>query len=103
MPVEIVNQPVKFGWQGDHLYLEVHPSLDADGAEPLSMTTVTRELVYATDERSADIDWDLVAQVYRERLGMPVRVGSRRPEPADTGEQTTAHKKAAAAAAASSG
>ena len=29
-PVRIVNQPVKVGWDGDVLYLEVHPPLEED-------------------------------------------------------------------------
>jgi L,D-transpeptidase ErfK/SrfK len=28
--VQIVNQPVKFGWQGDQLFMEVHPPLEED-------------------------------------------------------------------------
>ena len=29
-PVQIVNQPVKFAWQGTTLFMEVHPPLEED-------------------------------------------------------------------------
>lgn len=29
-PVRLVNQPIKLGWQGDDLYMEVHQPLDED-------------------------------------------------------------------------
>lgn len=81
-PVRIINQPLKFGWQGDALYLEVHPGLDSlaeagsDGSD--NMTLVTTEYVRVTSEGEANVDWDRVAQVFREKTGLPVQVGSRR-------------------------
>ncbi|MCC7330038.1 MAG: L,D-transpeptidase family protein [Gammaproteobacteria bacterium] len=75
-PVQIVNQPYKFGWAPDGLYLEVHPHLEGDaGAGDHGMTDVTALYVRATAERPARVDWDLVEKVYREKLGIPVRVG----------------------------
>ena len=76
MPVQIINQPVKFGWSGDDLYLEVHPPLesaatDASGA----MTVLAEEFVRATRERAAEVDWELIDRVFREQRGIPVRVG----------------------------
>jgi L,D-transpeptidase ErfK/SrfK len=76
-PVEIVNQPYKFGWAGEVLYLEAHPPLEGDGAaEDRGMTVVTEAYVRATDKRPAEVDWDLVEEVYRAKLGIPVRVGT---------------------------
>ncbi|MEE4185141.1 MAG: L,D-transpeptidase family protein [Gammaproteobacteria bacterium] len=91
-PVRIVNQPVKFGWQGEELYMEVHPVLDTapaaagadvgDAAAPApvdnSLTLVTEEYVRATAEREANVDWDRVEEVFREKSGLPVLVGVRR-------------------------
>ena len=79
MPVQIVNQPVKFGWQGDALFLEVHPELDGAEEGLQGMTAVTEAYVQATRERTAAVDWALIARVYRERTGVPVRVGQLRP------------------------
>lgn len=73
-PVTIINQPNKFGWVGDELYLEVHPPLDDDD-EGNSMTALTEQYVQATRERPAMVDWELVRQVYERRDGIAVRVG----------------------------
>jgi len=95
-PVRIVNQPVKFGWQGDELFMEVHPALaepappetvaagEADAAVPLrpvddSLTRVTEALIRVTGEREARIDWEAVDRVFAEKSGIPVRVGVRQP------------------------
>lgn len=76
-PVTIINQPYKFGWAGDDLYLEVHPPLADDAStRDREMTALTEQYVLATQNRAARVDWDLVEQVYRRRDGIPVRVGS---------------------------
>jgi L,D-transpeptidase ErfK/SrfK len=98
-PVQIVNQPVKFGWFGDELYLEVHPPLAVGGEEAtLSMTRLTEEYVRVTRERPADVDWQLITEVFSLRRGVPVRVGALKPA-----RETAGHKKAAVETAASSG
>ena len=77
-PVRIINQPLKFGWRGDDLFLEVHPQLEENDENGSSdMTLVTREYVKATGENAADVDWELIARVYKAHTGVPVRVGSR--------------------------
>lgn len=74
--VEIVNEPYKFGWTPDGLYLEVHPHLEGDGrAEEDGMTHITQAYVRATGQRPAQVDWPLVEEVYRAKLGIPVKVG----------------------------
>ncbi len=79
--VEIVSQPYKFGWAPDGLYLEVHPPLDGDTAAwEHGMTQVTQAYVRATEGRPARVDWDLVEEVYRAKLGIPVRVGDVLPQ-----------------------
>jgi L,D-transpeptidase ErfK/SrfK len=87
-PVSIVNQPVKFGWNGDDLYMEVHPPLEKSGqsTESADMTLITREYVNATGERQAEVDWELVAQIFRAQSGVPVKVGVR--IPVETGGST---------------
>ena len=75
-PVRLINEPLKFGWIGDELFLEVHRPLAAagDGAAE-DMTLITRAYVAATGSRSAEVDWGLVAQVYKAQTGVPVSVG----------------------------
>lgn len=75
--VEIVNQPHKFGWVSDGLYLEVHPPLEGDSAsEQQGMTGLMQSYVQVTRDRPASVDWPLVEEVYRAKLGIPVRIGS---------------------------
>jgi L,D-transpeptidase ErfK/SrfK len=95
-PVQIVNQPIKLGWIGDDLYLEVHPPLEEGGAseesangtivvqnsdedtaavDKRSMTDITEIYIQATRERAAIVDWELINTVYEKRLGIPVKVG----------------------------
>ena len=52
-PVQIINQPVKVGWEADTLYLEVHP--------PLEEGEVNRE-------RLADTVWQLVDEAVGDRF-----------------------------------
>ncbi len=95
-PVQILNQPIKAGWDGDALWLEVHPSLtttqseDGDGpaiAElrgvPHSVTELTRAIVRGSGERVAEIDWTLAEQVLLEANGIPVRIGQAKVEPVE--------------------
>lgn len=88
-PVQIVNQPYKFGWDGDDLYLEVHPPLatpddvaegfdDPNGTDPWSLTSITELYIRVTDTRAADVDWTLIDEVFEQRLGIPVKVGRAR-------------------------
>lgn len=71
--VRIVDQPVKAGWDGDTLYLEVHPPLAESGSDA-GVTAAVRAVIAATKSRNASIDWDAVAQTARERSGVPVPV-----------------------------
>ena len=74
--IEIVNEPYKFGWAADGLYLEVHPHLEGDGrVEEDGMTHIMQPYVRVTGQRPAQVDWPLVEEVYRAKLGIPVKVG----------------------------
>jgi L,D-transpeptidase ErfK/SrfK len=73
-PVRIINQPVKTGWMGDVLYLEVHPPLEKSAAKPIELTELTRLLVAATQERAVRINWPLAERVLADARGMPVAV-----------------------------
>lgn len=76
-PVAIINQPYKFGWSGNDIYLEVHPPLEDDRlTRDREMTALTEQYVLLTRDRPARIDWQAVEEAYRRRDGMPVLVGS---------------------------
>jgi L,D-transpeptidase ErfK/SrfK len=96
-PVRIINDPVKIGWEGDRLVMEVHPVLDfalpgpdatrAEGegeADPVPavpapakdpMTYVTEQFIVATGERAAELDWQLAERLVEKSDGMPSTVG----------------------------
>ena len=86
--VTVINQPVKAGWSGDKLYLEIHPDGDAIDAVEQSgrpgpgafapIPGLRRYLTKKAGRRSDQIDWRLVDQAATERTGMPVPV-LRRP------------------------
>jgi len=76
-PVTIMNQPYKFGWSGNDLYVEVHPPLEDDRlTRDREMTALTEQYVLLTRDRPARIDWQAVEAAYRRRDGIPVIVGS---------------------------
>ena len=71
-PITIVDQPYKFGWRGNDLYLEVHRDPE-EGAAPL------HDVVPARLAQSPEValDWEEVRRVVEENTGLPQRVGGR--------------------------
>jgi L,D-transpeptidase ErfK/SrfK len=72
--VRIVNQPVKTGWAGNVLYLEVHPPLEHSASRPIDLTALTRVLVSATRDRPVRINWPVAEKVLADARGLPVAV-----------------------------
>jgi L,D-transpeptidase ErfK/SrfK len=73
-PVRIVNQPIKMGWLGDMLFMEVHRPLTAaenTAAADEDLTNITRLLVAATQDRIAPIDWAGAERAVAEATGVP--------------------------------
>ncbi len=100
-PVRIINEPVKIGWEGDELVLEVHPILqttppaaaaaiaDADEGSDTGeaaaahdvvvkdpLTYVTERFIDATGERSGALDWTLAEAIVNRADGIPAVVGT---------------------------
>ena len=93
--VRIINEPVKIGWNGDELVVEVHETLEvalpaADEAgdsteepvEPVpppaqrdAMTYLTRQFVAATNERPGMLDWDAAEALLARADGIPAVAG----------------------------
>lgn len=88
--VRIVNQPVKIGWHGDVLIMEVHPVLKIEAllteseAQPVDdsdtkardlLTIVTEQFITVTGERAGELDWYLVEEILGRSDGIPVAVG----------------------------
>lgn len=92
MPVRIINEPVKFGWDGDELLLEVHRTLErpveegiadeqVDGdvvvEEPLAnaLTSLTQKFIAATRDRRGQLDWVLAERMIERADGIPAVSG----------------------------
>lgn len=103
-PVRIINEPVKIGWDGDELVLEVHRTLEviapldpvaqaatadvpddgviviADVAEPEppakdALTILTEQFVAVTGARPGELDWDQAESDLARANGVPAAVG----------------------------
>lgn len=81
LTVTMTDQPVKLGWFGGELFLEVHPSqAQADELElrqpvtPAPIADLTARVEDAAGAHVNRIDWDSVARAGRQRSGTPVRI-----------------------------
>jgi L,D-transpeptidase ErfK/SrfK len=100
-PVRIINEPVKLGWFGDELMMEVHPVLDSSGQEVDAelvaadvdvdtgdpedvapdvqpkdpLTSVTEQFIAVTDLRTGQLDWDEVEILIGRSDGIPAAAG----------------------------
>ncbi len=100
--VRIINEPVKMGWDGDQLVMEVHPLLEVAAAETDEdallteqvaesevvdaaddavvfprdpLTYVTQQFIATTGERAGQLDWNLAEQIVERSDGIPIPVG----------------------------
>ncbi len=74
-PVQIVNQPVKTGWENGVLYVEVHPPLDEDDTAKADLLRFTLERVYAQlARRPAVLDGRALREAVAQARGIPVAV-----------------------------
>jgi L,D-transpeptidase ErfK/SrfK len=80
--VRVVNEPVKLGWIGGELYLEVNPDsaqtleLDETGkpAAPSAPPGLREQVKRAAGKQAGRIDWTLVDRIALHRYGIPGRV-----------------------------
>ena len=97
--VQIINEPVKIGWSGNELVMEVHPILEmaaptvdeptqdevvvdeVDAPEPVKvavkdpLTYVTEQFISVTGVRAGRLDWYLAEQIVDRSDGIPTAVG----------------------------
>jgi len=74
-PVRIINQPVKAGWHGDKLYLEVHPPMEEETAGNESLLDAAIEAIDgALARRMGDVDRLAVLEAVVEKSGVPTVV-----------------------------
>jgi L,D-transpeptidase ErfK/SrfK len=76
-PVQILNQPVKFGWDGDTLYVEVSPPLEEDSAGNASLRDLAfDQMVEIAIERPFLLLGAEFDQALEERSGIPVAISN---------------------------
>jgi len=85
-PVTLVNQPIKAGWLGSQLYLEVHPPLEEDRDKFRDRFSMAIDAALKLNQsRKIDIDWKALAAVLDRADGIPAIIGHATPWPATTG------------------
>lgn len=73
--VRIIDQPVRAGWRGAQLFLEVDPAGDEPEARhDEEVWEELRTLVEARAGKRADVDWDAARMVFERADGVPVVV-----------------------------
>ncbi len=77
-PVTLVNQPIKAGWLGDELYLEVHPPLEEDAEQFRDRFSIAIDAVLAVSQRLPVIDWKALERVLERSDGIPAVIGHAR-------------------------
>jgi len=76
-PVTIVNQPVKAGWYGGKLYIEIHPPLEEYPNDRGAMVQeVQLALNNAMSKRSGQVNNAEVQQELDRQTGMPVLIST---------------------------
>lgn len=76
--VSFIDQPVKVGWFGEALMLEVHPPLTKEGREEPDLSVLLRRALNTALERrpnqDVELDWGLIQQMLDEPDGIPRRI-----------------------------
>jgi len=74
-PVQIVSQPVKFGWDGDTLYMEVSPPLEEDVESSAHLEQIALDqLGELSNKRPFKLNDEEFQRGIREMSGMPVAI-----------------------------
>lgn len=73
--VQIVNQPIKLGWQNKTLFLEVHPLLDEDLGENQDLQCIAYKMILdAIESKDAILDIKTIKKALEEKSGIPVPI-----------------------------
>jgi len=81
--VNIVNQPVKLGWQLDSLFIELHPPLEEDEAKianykQMVISEINDFLMLEQNQRKLGVDFEINHEVLdraiAEKSGIPVMI-----------------------------
>ena len=79
-PVRIINSPVKVGWKGGAMYVEVHDALEEQRAIHVAEEAVADEIHIANRiaRNPVEVNWVEAKSAAVRRSGLPVRVSADR-------------------------
>lgn len=76
IPVAIINQPNKIGWQQNYLYLEAHEPLEEhQSAYDATLPGIVHAITLQTKDQPTLVDWQSVSYIANERDGVPHAIG----------------------------
>jgi L,D-transpeptidase ErfK/SrfK len=89
--VRVIDEPVKVGWIGGELYLEVNPdaeqsfALDESGkaGAPRAPHDWRERIAAAVGARTALVDWPRAERAALRRSGVPTRITGGPPRPGE--------------------
>lgn len=73
--VAIVNQPIKLGWLGDRLYIEIHPPLEEEQGEDELQKRVRDLLQAESERRRLVLDEAALNEALKLHNGIPMPIG----------------------------
>lgn len=80
IPIVIINEPTKIGWQNNHLYMEAHqPLSEHSDAFDSTLPGIVHLLTQASHQHGQPtlVDWQYVYYIAESRDGVPHDVGFR--------------------------
>tara|TARA_R110000868_G_scaffold236052_11_gene490019 strand:+ start:161 stop:1072 length:912 start_codon:yes stop_codon:yes gene_type:complete len=76
VPIDIINTPVKVGWQNNSLFMEVHTPLEeSQTAFDATLPGMVHQIVKRTGKKPVLVDWQEVSFIAKAQDGMPHEVG----------------------------
>jgi L,D-transpeptidase ErfK/SrfK len=73
--VVILNQPIKVGWLGDELFIEVHPPLEEEQDQWDARERARELLKLESDKRPLVLDRAALEKALVREDGVPTRIG----------------------------
>jgi len=78
IPVVIINEPTKVGWESSRLFVESHPPLEEHGAAyEATLPGMVKIVSNATGDDDALVDWQMLYYLSQERDGLPHEIGKK--------------------------
>ncbi|OGT16895.1 MAG: hypothetical protein A3G71_00350 [Gammaproteobacteria bacterium RIFCSPLOWO2_12_FULL_38_14] len=69
-PVNIIDDPLKIGWDGKFLYLESHQPLDSD-KQKIDFDAIVEKISKEAKKRNVKIDWEKARKIAKDQNGIP--------------------------------